>query len=115
MSAFTTFSAFSRLGDTDTYRLDAPLVWHVGAKDSGWELVIPTGTTFDITLPFYARPFLSPHDPQVLPAAAVHDELLKRGFDPAFAAAEFRRALKARGSSSLWGWTLFAATLLWTA
>lgn len=115
MSVFTTFTSFSRLDGTAKYHLDAPLLWRIGAKHSEWELVIPAGTIFDITIPCYARLFLSPHDPKILPAAAVHDELLKRGFDPAFAAAEFRRAARARGCSPFWGWVLFLSTLLWTA
>ena len=115
MSAFTHFSAFSRIGRTEKYRLDAPLLWRVGSKQSAWVLEVAPGTIFDITVPWYARPFLSPHDRQVLPAAAVHDELLRRQHDPAFASAEFRRAAKARGCSTLWSWTLFLSTLIWTA
>ena len=114
MSAFTDFSAFSRLEESNRYCLHEPLLWEVGAKGSGWILEIAPGTVFDITVPWYARPFLSPHDHKVLPAAAVHDELLNRQFDPAFASAEFRRAVCARGCSPLWGWVLFTSTLLWT-
>jgi len=58
---------------------------------------------------------LSPHNRAVLMAARVHDELLEEGFDQAFASSEFRRALRARGLSSLYAWLLFFATLFATA
>ena len=115
MSAFTHFSAFSRLNDTHRYQLDAPLCWDIGAKGSGWQFTIPKGTVFDITIPWFVRWAISPHDTRILPAAAVHDELLKQNFGPAFASAEFFRAAKARGCNTLWSWTLFISTLIWTA
>ena len=114
MSTFTHFSAFSRINNTNQYRLHAPLTWCIGSKTSEWHLTIPKNTTFDLSIPWFAQWLLSPHDRQLLPAAAVHDELLRRKFDVAFASAEFRRAVRARGVSPFWGWLLYLSTLLWT-
>lgn len=114
MSGFSKFSAFT-LRSGLTYSLTAPLRWDIGAKGSGWTLTVPEGRDFDISVPWYARWFLSPHDFTVLPAAALHDELLRLGHDAAFASSEFRRALRARGIGVVWAWVLFTVTLLWTA
>ena len=57
MSVFTTFSAFSRIGRSEKYRLDALLSWNIGSKDFTWTLDVPPGTVFDITVPWYARLF----------------------------------------------------------
>ncbi len=116
MSNFTDFEAFSLVPGTErTYQLEAPLSWEIGAKGSGWILEMPKGMTFDISVPAWLRWLLSPHDRAVLLAAGVHDELLRKGHDAAFASAEFRRAIIARGKSLVWSWLLFFATLFWTA
>lgn len=114
MSEFTEFTAFSRIEGTDTFVLDASLRWDIGRKGSEWKMVIPKGTLFDISVPWIFRWFLRPDDRQVLPCAALHDELLVQDYDRPFASAEFRRAAIARGSPSWRGWILFLATLLWT-
>ncbi len=115
MARFSEFTGFQRVPATrKTYRLTRDLVWHVGSQWSDWPLVVPAGTHFDVSVPQLLAWVLSPHDRRVLPAAAVHDELLKLGFDPAFASAEFRRAALARGTCPTWSWVYFAATLLWT-
>lgn len=116
MSSFTRFEAFTRVSDrSQIYRLDLPLVWAIGARDSGWTLTVAKGTEFDISVPSWLEWALSPHDRRVLPAAAIHDALLTRGLDPVFAAAEFRRACIARGCAAWWAWMLFLAALVWTA
>jgi hypothetical protein len=116
MAGFTRFEAFSFIPFSyKSYRLDAPLVWDIGAKGSGWALTVPEGTVFDISVPRALEWALNPHDRRVLPAAAVHDELLVRGHDAAFASSEFRRAAIARGCSVWWAWVLFFSTLAWTA
>lgn len=114
--SFTRFEAFGHvLGTRKTYALNEPMQWDIGAKGSGWVLTIPAGTTFDISVPRWLEWIQSPHDRRVLPAATIHDELLRRGHDAAFASAEFRRASIARGISSWWAWVLFLTTLIWTA
>ena len=115
MSAFTKFDHFERDPSTRTkYVLTKELVWDIGAKGSGWQLVIPAGTKFDISVPRVLEWALNPHDKKVLLAAAVHDELLIRGHDAAFSSSEFRRAAVARGCSHMWAWVLFLTTFMWT-
>lgn len=118
MSAFTEFEAFERirrsLGFSKTYRLTAPLSWEIGCKGSGWLLTVPSGRDFDISVPGWLEWALSPYDRRVLPAAAIHDELINLGHDAAFASAEFRRAVIARGVRPWFGWLLFVAVFVWT-
>ena len=115
MSGFTRFKAFARVavGGT-TYRLWAPLQWDIGKKGSGWRLTVPEDRLFDLSVPRGLHWLLSPHNRAWLPAAAVHDELLRLGFDRAFAAAEFRRAVAARAPNDWRGWPAFVAVLNWT-
>lgn len=121
MSDFTEFDAFKLayapwpLKNETMYQLGEDLAWDIGLKGSGWTLVISEGTPFDLSVPDPLRWLQSPHDRRLLPAAAVHDELLRRGFDAVFAAAEFRRAARARGIGSWRAWALFFAVLGWTS
>lgn len=116
MSGFSSFGNFEHVpGTHKAYLLTQPLHWHIGCKGSDWLLTVEVGTVFDISVPRVLEWLQSPHDRRVLLAAAIHDELLKRGHDVAFASAEFRRALLARGVSPARAWLLFAATLSWTA
>lgn len=116
MSGFSSFGQFEHVpGTHKTYVLTHALYWHIGCKGSDWLLTIEAGTDFDISVLRFLEWLQSPHDRRVLPAAAIHDELLKRGHDVAFASAEFRRALLARGCSPPRAWALFTATLIWTA
>ena len=116
MSKFNTFDAFEHVqGTYKKYRLTDTLEWSIGKKNSGWVLDIPEGTTFDISVPRVLEFITNPHDARLLPCAAVHDVLLERGFDKAFASAEFRRAAKARGIGTTKAWMLFLSTLVWTA
>ncbi len=115
MSNFSTFNAFTRAIETRTdYMLGEKLVWDIGAKGSGWPLIITTGFRFNISVPRLLEWLLSPHNRRILPAAAIHDVLLNRGHDKAFASSEFRRACIARGVHPAFAWVLFFATLIKT-
>lgn len=123
MSSFTEFDAFEQIGGGTRYRLRAALVWDVGRKGSDWFLIVAPQTIFDLSVPRCLRWLLSPHDRIWLPAAAVHDHLLERGYDRAFAAAEFRRAVAARVERAIKDgrikrdrrvWIAFWLVLLWT-
>lgn len=114
MSAFSEFDGFVPFEVGTTYVLTSHLGWDIGRKGSPWFLIIVSGNVFDLTVPRGLRWLQSPHDRQLLPAAAVHDELLKRGHDRPFAAAEFRRAARARGVGPWKAWALFLAVLAWT-
>lgn len=116
MSKFSKFVDFELVAGTrKLYSLKSPLIWEISSKGSGWELPLKAGLTFDISVPRFLEWAQDPHDKRVLLAALVHDELLRRGEDVAFASAEFRRALITRGISKRWAWLLFTLTLLWTA
>lgn len=116
MSTFTEFEDFEPVeGTRKMYKLTADLMWEIGSKGSGWQVIVPKGTPFDISVPKLLEWAQSPHDRAVLLAAAVHDELLNLGHDVGFASAEFRRAALARKQTKIWAWVLFLATLIWTA
>ncbi|MCF6221631.1 MAG: DUF1353 domain-containing protein [Robiginitomaculum sp.] len=116
MSSFTKFQSFVRVASSRTdYALCEKLVWDIGAQGSGWQLIMTTGFRFNISVPHLLEWLLSPHNRQILPAAAIHDELLNRGHDKAFASSEFRRACIARGVHPAFAWVLFFATLIKTA
>jgi len=116
LSEFTQFEDYSKVeGTYKTYVLNKELCWDIGSKNSGWNLLVPIGRTFDISVPKWLEWLQDPHDRAVLLAAAVHDELLTLGHDQAFASAEFRRAAIAGGVGRVKAWLLFFATLIWTA
>ena len=116
MVSFSQFDDFTPVAPgSRTYVQRSPTSWDVGRKNSGYVLELKAGRPFDISTPRLLRWVQSPHDRRVLMAARVHDELLEEGFDQAFAASEFRRALKARGISTQYAWVLFFVTLLATA
>lgn len=83
------------------YRVEKPLMWEVGTKGSGLIVTVPKGTVFDVSIPVGLRWLFDPHNPHYLKAAALHDELLRRGWARTTAGAEFHEALKADGVA-LW-------------
>ena len=123
MSNFTTYRSFIRIKGRK-YRIGrlnaAPIAWEIGRKGSGWNLFLWPSDTADVTIPWYAEwlvhpKLVDPHDPDLLAAAFVHDKLLNQGHDKAFASAEFRRALAARGwKTPLWRWLAMVASYLHT-
>lgn len=116
MSAFTAFTAYERvIGTRKRHVLLDDLLWEIGARGSGWVLTVPTGYTFDISVPRWLEWVLSPVDRRVLLAAAIHDRLLELGHDVAFASSEFRRAVRALGVNPIFAMALFTSTLIWTA
>ena len=124
MSWFSTFDRLEQIEPGGTrYVLRDALLWRVGKADSDYLLIIPARTEFDLSVPRWLHWLLSPHDRIWLPAAAIHDELLRRGFDPAFAAGEFRRAVSARVARAIQDglirrdrrvWPAFYGVLIWT-
>lgn len=100
---------FERL-DGIRYRQHGRTSWELGHKGSGhWEHV-ENGTVFDVSIPWALRWIFDPHDPRYLKAAALHDELLRRGFDRVTAAGAFNEALKADGVSAVRRFAMTAAT-----
>ncbi len=87
-------------GQTRRWRSIDDVAWHVGCKDSGYRVVIPAGTEFESSVPWWARIVWSPDDPKFLLAALVHDHLLEvEIYGPPQAAAEWFDAALAGGAS----------------
>lgn len=76
------------VGGTD-YITTKSIDWHVGKKNSGLIVTVPKGFIFQSSVPRLLWSVFSPHDPQYLWAACIHDWLLKKGYRPAFAAGEW--------------------------
>ena len=103
MSNFTAFDHFKRHGHWEWWKLKQPqyvltksVLWEFHWKGSGDHMFIPVGTVFDLSVPWYLWWFLCPNNRKYLLAAAVHDTMLVREYDPAFSALEFQNAMRAR-------------------
>tara|TARA_R110000851_G_scaffold32845_4_gene87839 strand:- start:2243 stop:2590 length:348 start_codon:yes stop_codon:yes gene_type:complete len=77
------------------YIVTDALSWELGFVGSGLFITVPTGRTFDVSVPSGVRWLFDPHNPKYLKAAALHDELLSVGWDRITAGAVFHEALKA--------------------
>lgn len=100
MSAYTAADvAFEHVGGI-RYRQRGRTSWEIGYKGSGHFEHVEDGTVFDVSIPRLLWRFFDPHDQRFFKAAALHDELLKRGFDRVTAAGAFNQALKADGVSA---------------
>ncbi|WP_072856240.1 DUF1353 domain-containing protein [Loktanella atrilutea] len=114
MSAYTDVSDWCvRIAGSDTYRITKPLVWDVGMKGSGLSVTVRVGVIFDVSIPTPVRPLFSPHDPRYLKAAALHDDLLVRGWDRLTAAAIFQDAIRADGVGPMRRLAMWLAVSLW--
>ena len=101
MSAFTDFDTVNIAPSegSNLWCLTKVLRWELGIKGSGHRIAVPKGFCFDgPSIPWWARPMLSPSDSRFWKAAAVHDYLLTiKGYSRTSAAAEFYNALCADG------------------
>ncbi len=109
---------FERVPETEIdYRLTRLLEWSVGGKFAPRAVIIPAGFQFNSSVPRWLWWLLSPHRPDLLLAACVHDYVLEQGHSRLQAAGEWldgaRAAkapewlIKAAGSAvALWAiWT----------
>jgi hypothetical protein len=87
---------YARLTGID-YLVTGALSWELGFVGSGLVVTVLPGKTFDVSIPRGLRWFFDPHDPSFLKAAALHDDLLRLGWDRITAGAVFHEALKADG------------------
>ena len=83
------------------YKSIKPLTWEIGTLGSGLSVTIPEGSVFDVSIPKGLRWLFNPHNQHYLKAAALHDEMLRRGWSRITAGAEFHEALKSDGVT-LW-------------
>lgn len=80
------------------FRSLKPVTWHVGKKDSGFSVTVPTGYEFDFSVPKHLRWLIDPMDEQYHKAGCLHDYLLHiEEWERVSAAASFSDALKADG------------------
>lgn len=111
MSAYTEHFSVEAIDGT-RYCLTQVLTWHIGRVD-GPLYIVPAGTLFDVSVPWFLAWLFSPHDHRYLKAAALHDHMLEAGWDRPTAAAQFAMALKA-DRVPLWRRVpMFLATALW--
>ncbi|KQI68202.1 hypothetical protein AN189_12350 [Loktanella sp. 3ANDIMAR09] len=102
-----------RIDGTDRYRLTGPVMWEIGVKGSGLWVSVPRGRGFDVSVPRGLHWAVSPHDPRYLKAAALHDDLLARGWDRVTAGAVFHDALRADGVGPVRRLAMLLAVILW--
>jgi hypothetical protein len=115
MSQFSQFTDFAPiLYGPPRYRLERELKWEIGKKGSGYWVNVPQGFKFDFSVPWIFWWLINRHSRRALPCAALHDYLLYEGYDRAFAASAFRRALVARGMPRWQAYLMYLAVLFWT-
>lgn len=86
-------------GGARDYVTTREVVWHIGAKDSEWVLVVPEGFEFESSVPRWLWWLLSPYNPLYLKSACVHDYLLEvKNAKPYFAASEWLDAAYSEGA-----------------
>jgi len=95
MSSYTKPSDWCKPVGGIVYVATKPLSWEVGVKGSGLVINVPEGALFDVSIPVGLRWLFDPHNPAYLKAAALHDEMLLRGWARTTAGAEFHEALRA--------------------
>ena len=97
MSAYTSPGNWCEPRSGIRYVSTQALVWEIGTKGSGLDVTVQVGAKFDVSIPRGLRCVFNPHDPHYLKAAALHDEMLRLGWDRLTAGAIFHQALKADG------------------
>ncbi|MCZ4272464.1 DUF1353 domain-containing protein [Maritalea porphyrae] len=112
MSQYTSHQGAVHVGGIQ-YQFNRDLRWAVGHKD-GEVFVVEAGTPFDVSVPWSLRWLISPHDHRYHKAAALHDEMLKKGWSRATAAAEFFNALKADDVKGIELWAMFLGVVVVT-
>lgn len=71
------------------------ICWDVGFKGNKNKEIVPIDFPFNVSIPWYLLWLFSRHNPRYFRAAAVHDYLLKIGYDRVSAAGAFNHGLKA--------------------
>lgn len=81
--------------------------WSIDKADSGWVFTIPEGKEFEISVPWFARWYISPDDPAFLKDAAVHDTLLDNGYSAAFSDSQWFEVAMSEHAPGLKTWVSY--------
>lgn len=85
---------YKRIGNTADYVTLKPIIWDIGFKGNINKETVYEGFSFDVSIPWYARWIFNRHNPKYFKAAALHDYMLKLGYDRISAAGAFNHGLK---------------------
>lgn len=111
MSAYTEADPI-RLVRGIKYVLIKPLIWHIGTLE-GPIYEVPSGFEFDVSVPKAGRSIFDPHDQSFHKAAALHDHMIKAGWNRLTSAGEFHEALKADKVVAWKRMAMFLSVALW--
>lgn len=101
----------SHIGGID-YRLNNDFRWESGRKGSGEWVVIPEGFEFQSSVPWWLRWFVSPHRPDLLLAAMLHDYFLEKGYSKAFSSGQWADGAR-KADAPKWIWFLGHTAVSW--
>lgn len=73
-------NSWCRRGGSRDYVTVRDVDWSIGIKDGPHVVTIPAGREFESSVPKGLRWLWSPHDPDFLKSALVHDHLLEMGW-----------------------------------
>ena len=113
MSNFTQKSNWYKQISKYKYITTQELSWEIGTLGSGLLLIVPKNFQFDISVPKYLQWALSPNNPKVLKAAALHDYALDLGWDRVSAAAVFHGGLTSQKINKWYRLLLTISVLVW--
>ena len=94
------------------YLTTKPVPWEIGASGSGLVYTVPESEIFDVSIPWFLRWLLDPHNPKYLKAACIHDHMLLSGWDRPTSGAAFHSALRAAGVGSFVRFAMFFSVTL---
>lgn len=87
-------SWYKSLSQPYEYETTQELVWDIGFKGNKNREVVPAGTPFNVSIPWYLCWLFDRGNSRYFFAAALHDYLLKIGYDRVSAAGAFNHGLK---------------------
>jgi hypothetical protein len=87
---------YRKIEGTHDYILEKKIFWDVGFKGNKNKEIVPAGFIFNVSIPWYLQWLFDRHNPQYFIASALHDYLLKIGYDRVSAAGAFNYGLLAR-------------------
>ena len=89
---------YKRISEGSRYYVNLEEVrWAVGYKENPLVEVIPAGTPFDVSVPWFLGWLFDRHNEKYFLASLLHDEFLRRGYDRVTAAGAFNHGLKKSG------------------